>query len=80
MSLSIFIVQDFLKFSCYLFCLFTVHQPNLGSYGPETGKVIFANLGCYKLNATLGIKTTSPAGAERCIGNPSAIRGSFLNT
>jgi hypothetical protein len=31
--------------------------------------MIFANLGCNKYLATLGVKTTSPAGTKRCIGS-----------
>jgi hypothetical protein len=37
------------------------------SYGAETGKLISAFSGCYKLKATLGTKTISPAEARRCI-------------
>jgi hypothetical protein len=29
--------------------------------GAETGEIILAYLGCYKLKATPGVKTTSPA-------------------
>jgi hypothetical protein len=34
------------------------------SYGAETGKIILANLECYKLYATPGVNTTSPTGAK----------------
>jgi hypothetical protein len=37
----------------------------LTSYGAETGKLILANLGDFKLKGTSGVKTTSPAGAKR---------------
>jgi hypothetical protein len=33
----------------------------------KTGKMILANLGCYKLEATPGVKITSPVEAKRCI-------------
>jgi hypothetical protein len=36
------------------------------SYGAETGKMIMASLGCYKFDATPGVKTSPPAGAKRC--------------
>jgi hypothetical protein len=35
-------------------------------YGTETVKMILANLRCYKLKATPGVKTTSLAGAKKC--------------
>jgi hypothetical protein len=31
----------------------------ISSYGAETENMILANLGCYKLKATQGVKTTS---------------------
>jgi hypothetical protein len=37
------------------------------SYDAETGKLISAFSGCFKLKATLGTKTISPAEARRCI-------------
>jgi hypothetical protein len=37
------------------------------SYGAQTGKVILTFLGCNKLKATPEVKTTSSAGAKRCI-------------
>jgi hypothetical protein len=45
----------------------TAHNTILWSYGTETVKGIFANLDCYKLKATPGVKPTTPAGAKRCI-------------
>jgi hypothetical protein len=37
------------------------------SYGAETGKMVMANIGVINFKATPGVKTTSPAGAMRCI-------------
>jgi hypothetical protein len=46
-----------------LFCL-TVHQFQFWPYGTKTGTMILANR-VLKLEATPGLKTTSPAGAKR---------------
>jgi hypothetical protein len=48
-----------------IFVWFNGVSTQFRSYGTETGKMILANLGCKKLKATPGVKTTSPAGAER---------------
>jgi hypothetical protein len=37
------------------------------SYSAETGKMILANLGCYKLKATPGVKTAHPAGSKTSV-------------
>jgi hypothetical protein len=44
-----------------LFCLVLRRNNTLVSYGAETGKIILATLGCYKLKATPRVKTISPA-------------------
>jgi hypothetical protein len=43
--------------------------------------MILANLGCYKLKATSGIKATSPAGAKRCTDsyNPTHLVTSYCH-
>jgi hypothetical protein len=48
----------------FRFVLFSSTQTQLRLYGAKTRKMILANLGCYKLEATPGVKTTSPAGAK----------------
>jgi hypothetical protein len=52
----------------YLFFVwFYCASTRFWSCGAETGMMILVNLGRYKLKATPAVKTTSPAGAKRCL-------------
>jgi hypothetical protein len=42
------------------------------SYGAETGKMILANLGCYKLKETPRIKTTNSDASTHNLVNPQS--------